>query len=140
MYCETIKSAIELEFMKENRINELKAIRNEEIQRQPRNYSSQRVPQIQHVQPRTPNIEKNRIKEFLIEKVKEYFLKYNIPETLLSEINFDAPVNKIFNSGIKTLDFFLTSNPDVGNVDNILSYIIGQYSENNKIIQTIQSY
>ena len=137
MYCETIKSAIELEFTNANRIRELQEIRVNEERRQPRDYSEQR--QIPDVQLPVQNNEKIQIKQFLMNKVREYFLKYNIPDTLFSEISFNAPVEKLFNSGIKTLTFFLTSNPDVGNVDNILSYIIGQYGENSQIVETIEN-
>ena len=32
---------------------------------------------------------------------------------------------------------FSSMDPDVGNVDNILSYIIGQYGENREIVEDI---
>ena len=137
MYCETIKSAIELEFMNENRIRELQTINDKNRQARQRQAQNQRTwtPQIQFIQQPPVDDEKKRIKNFLMGKVIEYFNKYKIPDTLLSEINFDAPVEQLFKSRIETLALFLTLNPDL-NVDNILSYI----TENKQIIQKIQSY
>ena len=146
MYCETIKYAIELEFENAIRISELKEIRelqeirvNEERRRQLINYSELRQnTRSQHFQPTTKNIQKTKIKEFLMEQVKKYFYKYSIPDALFSEINFDDPVQKIINNSMSTLDIFLVNNPDAGNVDNILTYI-NMVDENKEIVETINN-